>query len=592
MATNKHTDKGFCPFCGMGFVGDHDYCPFCGQDLRQYKDDLGPVMEKIQTATNIDMKSPKVRITMSIVIFLLVFAGALVAFDYFDPNKPAEPVNPDVPDTPVDPVPPDDDETEGIRVEVKGNGYMDLTGDFKQYLLKANPVFDPDLKLVISLGDGLERKYYKVMWEVNTESYNPDYTKNPFYIKVTKERSDSASIGTVTWDGITVGKFYVIASCYTEGGECDIYEGYGTYYGKYTTEFNWTYKGSPYTLEFTMSSDEVRKCLDTDLRDRLDQQDRSSMKDYVADTMSITGLSTKLRTLYNMNYKFSDFGFCEFVLCFVQSCIPNVHDSYNYHTADYWAYPYETLLWGCGDDEDRAILYCSILKCGGYSMGLLHLPDTVIAGVDLDLDPTLADSVKAVRLVNVLYTVADTSSDLPLGEMRPEYDVSKDGRTLYHNDVAIHGRYGMEAVRSRRRYLIFYTDGSDHGTRHSETQGGVQAGRRSQERPQDGQGQDSRPGGPCGRGMRPVRREEEQEGVRRLVRIRPGQDSPQGRLHGGAGRVQEDRQQLRDPYRHDHRCRQDADRPRHHHVHGPGPCACKRARQGHRRAQDAVITPF
>ena len=81
MANDKRGGKGFCPFCGSEFEGDRDECPNCGQDIRQYNDDLGPVLDRIQTATNIDMKSPKVRITMSIAIFMVVFVAALLVLN-------------------------------------------------------------------------------------------------------------------------------------------------------------------------------------------------------------------------------------------------------------------------------------------------------------------------------------------------------------------------------------------------------------------------------------------------------------------------------------------------------------------------------
>ena len=116
MVAKNKPEQGFCPFCGRSFGGDHDVCPFCGQNLKMYKDDLGPIMNSIQTATNIDMKSPKVRITMSVVIFLLAFAGALVIFDYYDSNFNSNNEDALVP--------------EGIVIDLQNNGYLDLVDDF------------------------------------------------------------------------------------------------------------------------------------------------------------------------------------------------------------------------------------------------------------------------------------------------------------------------------------------------------------------------------------------------------------------------------------------------------------------------------
>jgi hypothetical protein len=158
-------------------------------------------------------------------------------------------------------------------------------------------------------------------------------------------------------------------------------------------------------------------------------------------------LNDQLRSLFNKNYRDSQAKYADFVLSFVQNCFPNVFDSFNYRVNDYWAYPTETLLWGCGDDEDRAILYCSIMKREGRDVGLLFLPETTIAAVDVDLtDSPISAYAKGVRGVYSLYIVADTSSDLGLGELRPYYDVSDNGRILYYNGEEIHGHYGLEVV--------------------------------------------------------------------------------------------------------------------------------------------------
>ena len=431
MAANKHTDKGFCPFCGNEFLGDHDNCPFCGQDLRQYKDDLGPIMESIQTRTNIDMKSPKVRITTSIILFVLVFAGALVAFDYYETHMQPEP----------EPV------AEGIIVDIKTNGYIDLTGDFASYDLNLLPTYDPELKLTISLSDKYQGKYNKIMWMVQTDAYNGTNAKNPFYQKVTKEITDSDNIYSVTWDNVSLGGFCITANCYGESGDYDVFIGKGVYYGKYTTTYSWEYDGTVNSFEYTMSSDEVKNCLNVDLSSRLDEQSKTSMTKYVVDSLSVETLNDQLRSLFNKNYRDSQAKYADFVLSFVQNCFPNVFDSFNYRVNDYWAYPTETLLWGCGDDEDRAILYCSIMKREGRDVGLLFLPETTIAAVDVDLtDSPISAYAKGVRGVYSLYIVADTSSELGLGELRPYYDVSDNGRILYYNGEEIHGRYGLEVV--------------------------------------------------------------------------------------------------------------------------------------------------
>jgi len=440
VARKDKNQKVFCPFCGKAFRGDHNYCPFCGQDIRPYKDDLGPVMSKIQSATNIDMKSTKVRVLMSLTIFVLVFGGSMFILDNYY-NHVSDPPAQD-----VDVVEPDPGAM-GKMVELRTGGYLDLTEDFLTGDLRALPLYDPELKLKMSLADRNQKDYSKIVWIVQTDSYNNANTKNPFYQKVTKVSASGADIYSVTWDNLEIGGFTVIASCYMEDGTCDVYRGNGIYYGKYTTAFEWTYDYTRFKLQFSMSSDDVRSCLNIDPRSRLDLQSRSSMLDFITDNQVISDLQSSLKTLYLDNYGYTDIGYTGFVLSFVQTCFPTVYDSFNYRVTDYWAYPMETLLWGCGDDEDKAILFSAIMKVAGKEIGLIVLPETTVAAVQLDLSGYEGE-MATVRGLYRSYVVADTDSDLALGEIRPYYVISSDGRTIYYNGEIIHGRYGLIAMSS------------------------------------------------------------------------------------------------------------------------------------------------
>jgi hypothetical protein len=435
----KNTGKGFCPFCGMRFAGDHDSCPFCGQDLRMYKDDLGPILDKVQTATNIDMKSPKVRVAMSIVVFMLVFAGALVVFHYWDDATHAS-----------EQIPPDGPNAQGVIVEIRNNGYMDLTGDFSTRDLTVMPQYDPDLKLIIKLDDKYQGKYDKVLWIVQTDSYSPTNSKNPFYQYVMKESSSALNIYSVTWDNVTMGNFSITANCYGDRGLEDVFLGKGVYYGKMDTTYTWNYNGTEMSFDFTMSSDDVKRCLNVDLESRMDLQYSSSMGSFVTDNDCIKQMNEKLLSLFNRNYSYSDARFADFVLCFVQSCFPDVNDSFNYHVTDYWAYPMETILRGCGDDEDRAILFCALLNTlnsDDVEVALIHLPDATMAAVHMDISSSYIDTyAKNVRGHLKWYTVADPTPGLSLGEMREGYDVSYDGRGFFYNGQPTPGLDRLEPI--------------------------------------------------------------------------------------------------------------------------------------------------
>jgi len=431
---DKRGGKGFCPFCGSEFAGGRDECPNCGQDIRRYNDDLGPVLDKIQTVTNIDMKSTKVRVAMSVVIFLVVFTGVLAVLEFTDTNSSIVAEEPQIP--------------EGIVVDIKTNGYLDLTGDFAAGNLEVLPLYEPSLRLQLSLKKGLEEEYEKVMWVVETESYNDNYTKNPFYTKVTKEKNGSTDIGSVTWEGLRVGRFVVTADCYREDGSYDVYEGYGTYYGQYTNTYEWNYGGFKFAVNYTMSADDVMSCLNYDLTERMDLQDKNGMASMVVVDRAIVDLGSALRDSYLSRYSNTQYGYADFVLSFVQNCFPDVYDSFNYRVNDYWAYPKETVFWGCGDNEDRAILYCALMKhtlnSKGIEVALLHLPETTIAALQIDMSQSFVKDPVTVRGLYHTYVVADTSSDLDLGLIRSAYDVSDDGRLLYFNGEEVMGHYGLE----------------------------------------------------------------------------------------------------------------------------------------------------
>ncbi len=429
MAADKNQGKGFCPFCGQAFTGSHDNCPFCGQDLRQYNDDLGPVLDKIQTATNIDMKSPRVRGIMAVVIALLVFAGGLVVINYYEEFKGSEPVPP---------------YPEGYIIDLGNNEYLDLTGDFYDHRMNAVVRYDPDLSLNITIPEDYRDDFTKVMWMVQSAAYNGN-PQSPFFLKITKEASEGTDICSVTWKNVTMGSFTVTASCYTADGSCTVFTGGGIHYGKYSTTYTWTYNNTVSTFDFTMSSDDVKKCITADLRSRVDAQSTSSMTQYITDGSAVMSMSEKLTSLFNKS-RYTEAGYADFVLSFVQSCFLLEYDSYNYNLTDYWAYPEETILYGCGDDEDKAILYASIMKASGFKVGLIHLPETTMAAVEVDLtDSIIQTYAKTIRDIDHTYTVADTGSALGLGIMRSQYDISDSGRMMY-NGEELYGRYGLETL--------------------------------------------------------------------------------------------------------------------------------------------------
>lgn len=61
----------------------------------------------------------------------------------------------------------------------------------------------------------------------------------------------------------------------------------------------------------------------------------------------------------------NDFQKVDFVLKFVQS-IPYENDDVRYGSNDYWKYPAEILWENCGDCEDKAFLFITLIRIMGY----------------------------------------------------------------------------------------------------------------------------------------------------------------------------------------------------------------------------------
>jgi len=405
----------FCPFCGKGYTGDYDICPKCGQNLKPYKDDLNPVLNKIQDATNIDMKSTKARIATVVVLFLIVFTACFAVITIID-NLP-------------EPVP----EEHSITVS---NGYIVLNEDFATDAMSVSPMYDPELKLKVELNKSMVSKYNKIVWILKTDEYNGSGAKNPFYLKVSKEKEKDTSIGSVVWGSVRVGGFTITASCYAENGSCTVYEGYGTYHGQLSYECSWTFAGKENRMDVTVPSDAVDACLSYNTAERTNLQMSASMADFVIDDSTISNLNSKLKSTFSKNYEYSDARYADYVLAFVSSCFPNEYDSFLYGVQDYWAYPSETLFKGCGDDEDRAILYASIMKADGFRTGLLVLPDRTVSTVAVNTSAKeLGYTPLYIKNGSVSYLVADTDSD-GIGLLGAGYSTDS-GKSIMYNGMDV-----------------------------------------------------------------------------------------------------------------------------------------------------------
>ena len=163
---------------------------------------------------------------------------------------------------------------------------------------------------------------------------------------------DSVGIYTVTYsgkasDGTSVhGRYGILAA------------------GDYS--FSWTYDSKNYTVDLTISADDYLAYRNNGTSRTQGNDDH--MRQFVTATDPyIVGLAHQFDLLgANMDDRQKS----DLVLSYVQN-IPYAYDTDTDGREEYWSYPLETILRGCGDCEDTSILYCAIVKAMGYDTALM-----------------------------------------------------------------------------------------------------------------------------------------------------------------------------------------------------------------------------
>ena len=163
---------------------------------------------------------------------------------------------------------------------------------------------------------------------------------------------DSVGIYTITYSGTTSdgtpvhGRYGVLAA------------------GDYS--FSWTYDSNNYTVELTISADDYLAYRNSGISRTQGNDDH--MRQFVTSTDPyIISLAHQFETL---GASMSERQRADLILSYVQN-IPYAYDTDTDNRDEYWSYPLETILRGCGDCEDTSILYCAIAKAMGYDTALM-----------------------------------------------------------------------------------------------------------------------------------------------------------------------------------------------------------------------------
>lgn len=135
--------------------------------------------------------------------------------------------------------------------------------------------------------------------------------------------------------------------------------------------FQWKYEGKNYALSLV-----IRRSVYESFRIK----ERNFEISRWAEVFVAGGITGEIRELayqlFKIGMPFGTYQEVDFVLSFIQQAI-----QYQSEEAEYPKYPIETLADGRGDCEDFSILGAAILKCMGYEVGLMILPNHAALGV-------------------------------------------------------------------------------------------------------------------------------------------------------------------------------------------------------------------
>lgn len=387
----------FCPQCGMEIEGNNPgFCPYCGRDLSPSTTSLrerAPERESHHTPSE---GGRKLLIGLVIVIVVIIVACAAI---YLSSDRAGNGDSPDIVIT----------VTPG---SASGPGeYIELSGDFADGNLTA--YLDDSGQMVISLSRAAASGFNGFEWIMRDLATGE-------YHSISKDTAD------MVWIDPDVGSYVVSVSCTRADSEASAYySGTIRYIGDRIASYTWVYDGRTFTASVAVSASEYIRYseMTSPIRNGGDPGKITSMT--ITDG-SAASLESSLRRAYSSAYGSSlGYGYADFLLSFVRSCIVMVPDSVGYGYAEYWAYPAETLYRGSGDTDDLAILYASLCGAAGYTAGYVLMPDEVLAAVSTGQSVPSVDvtggHVQTVSNGGRSYSLASMADGLPLGYIQDIY---------------------------------------------------------------------------------------------------------------------------------------------------------------------------
>jgi len=192
-------------------------------------------------------------------------------------------------------------------------------------------------------------------------------------------------------------------------------------------QISWCFDGNYYSMDLSVYN------LDSDCEDVL-QSDRMligtpskklmmmvALLDHDEDSRRVLRLVAE--SLYEMNNGTERLP--EFVAAFVQQGIGYVSDSEQFGYNEIALKPVETLYFGKGDCEDKAMLFVSLMDQLGYGTGLVILDGHVTSILASDDEYPQLDGYNSIAVYSglVRYVLIETSDTCPFGYIYNRYHV-------------------------------------------------------------------------------------------------------------------------------------------------------------------------
>lgn len=402
----------YCPQCGMEVNGDGGFCPYCGRSLasappaesRDRRGSTGPDRRKVLAVA---------------AIAVIIAAGALAVYAIADSERGPSDV--------IITIGP------GESIPTGDGNYIALSGDFATGILSA--YIDDSRQMVISLDSGTESAYEKFLWVMRDDS-------NLTYSSKTKTE------GELIWSTPSAGEHTVLVYCYKGSGDTEYdvsYEGRIVYVGDRTEEYRWWHDGREYSMSLTIPVGEYESCRDGISDDVRHGYIPSAITDMTTTDGIVSVLEDSLSSLYDGDR--GEYGYADFLLSFVQSCIGTSYDSVVHGHDDYWALPAETLYLGYGDSEDKSILYTSLCEAAGFRAGYVILPGHITSAVAFR-GVSLSNDVQGFHPETIahsgqVYLVAETTCKVALGYMEDKYDYDPSTNSVLYYGQRLTGDYGL-----------------------------------------------------------------------------------------------------------------------------------------------------